>query len=279
MIKKISMVLIIIFCGFSIVYAHIIPGVDRPFDPPAYYSETEISYADSPSTFFYRDLAAGGGTVLDVTRKAKSALFSGDFTSLAGIFTSKTSNDVINTSSFDSSVLEQTSNDIANINQNTTNNAKSSAVLEKRSGLLFRSPDRYDEDTNTYDKKTQLSWLEKTYLSFAQASKDSLDDINLQEEALGRVIENTYNADGDLQAAQASTQMKAFNEAVQASRNSLLSNYAALKATRNMVKEDEELENIRKIDKSNLWVTDPYDTTQQKQEVYTRPTAPGFKNF
>ncbi|MBP2629450.1 MAG: hypothetical protein H6Q70_78 [Firmicutes bacterium] len=279
MIKKISMVLIIIFCGFSIVYAHIIPGVDRPFDPPAYYSETEISYADSPSTFFYRDLAAGGGTVLDVTRKAKSALFSGDFTSLAGIFTSKTSNDVINTSSFDSSVLEQTSNDIANINQNTTNNAKSSAVLEKRSGLLFRSPDRYDEDTNTYDKKTQLSWLEKTYLSFAQASKDSLDDINLQEEALGRVIENTYNADGDLQAAQASTQMKAFNEAVQASRNSLLANYAALKATRNIAKEDEELENIRKIDKSNLWVTDPYDTTQQEQKVYTRPAAPGFKNF
>ena len=49
-------------------WAHIIPGVDRPFDSPNYYSLTSISYPDSaPSPFTLRDMAAQGGNVYDYT--------------------------------------------------------------------------------------------------------------------------------------------------------------------------------------------------------------------
>jgi len=283
MIKRLCIISATIFGGFflgyHLVYAYVIPGVDEPFNPAAYYSDTAVSYADSPSTFFYKDLAAGGGTVLDTARKIKSVLFSGDFSNLAGIFTSKTTNDVINTSPFSASTLEKTSNHITNLNEGTSNLSNSAVVLDKREGTLFRRPDRYDEDTNSYDKKTQLSWLEKTYLQLTQSAKGNLDDLDSQEEILSTIMENAYRADGDLQASQASAEIKALNEAETARRNALLANYASLKATNNMTKEDEELQSIRTTDKAMVWISDPYNQTKQEQQIYTRPTAPGFKDF
>lgn len=62
----------------SITYARIIPGVDEPFDPTAYYSPTEILYADSaPSVFALRELEQG--EVFDYTRLIKSVLFGDNF--------------------------------------------------------------------------------------------------------------------------------------------------------------------------------------------------------
>lgn len=286
MIKKLVAILGVIMIGFffgyqgyRIAYAHIIPGVDRPFDPGAYYSSTEISYRDSPSPFFFRDLAANGGTVLDTMRKAKSVLFSGDFTNLASIFTSKTRNDEINTSPFSADVLKKTSMNVSAIQGNTSKIAQSSNSLEIREGELFRRPDRYDESTNSYDEKAQLSWLEKTYSSFVQAAKDSLADSARQGEALNTIMENAYNANGDLQASQASAELDAFNQAMNARRNNLLANYAALKAAHNMKQEDEELRGIREIDKVSTRISDPYKPTAEDEKVFTRPSAPGFKDF
>lgn len=279
-------VLLVIFAGFFIgyhgyhlAYAHIIPGVDRPFNPAAYYSDTAISYADSPSVFFYKDLAASGGTVRDTLRKAKSVLFSGDFSNLVTIFTSKTENDVINTSPFSSSVLQETSNNISAIHTNTSNLANGASVLEERDGTLFRRPDRYDEDTNTYSEKEQRIWLGKTYANIVQAAKSSLEDANTQGDALSSIVENAYNAAGELQAAQASAELNAFNEAVNGRRNNLLANYASLKAANNMEKEDENLKSTRIIDRVSAQITDPYNPTTQEQQVFTRPDAPGFKDF
>ena len=60
--------------------ARVIPGVDRPYDPAAYYSPTAISYADSrPSVFALRDLARQGGSVYDPIREAKEILIAGRF--------------------------------------------------------------------------------------------------------------------------------------------------------------------------------------------------------
>ena len=60
--------------GISLTYARIIPGVDEPYNPGAYYSSTAISSADSPSTFFYRDLAGGGNIVYDPERHKNNIL-------------------------------------------------------------------------------------------------------------------------------------------------------------------------------------------------------------
>ena len=57
--------------GYGLIaYAHIIPGVDEPFNPAAYYSLTQISWADSPSPYALKDLASNGGSIFDYTRCA-----------------------------------------------------------------------------------------------------------------------------------------------------------------------------------------------------------------
>ncbi len=53
----------------TVAMARIIPGVDEPFNPGAYYSPTTPDPEDSPSTFFYRDLGWNGGQVYDPTRE------------------------------------------------------------------------------------------------------------------------------------------------------------------------------------------------------------------
>lgn len=283
--KTISVFLVVIvgffigYHGYRLAYAFAIPGVDRPFDPPDYYSETSVSYADSPSPFFYKDLAGGGGTVLDPLRKIKSALFSGDFSNLVAIFTSKTNNDVINTSPFSSSVLNETSNNVSNIHSNTSAIGNSAATLEARDGTLFRRPDRYDEDTNSYSENEQLTWLDKTYKTIAQSAKSSLEDSSTQETTLDGIVENAYGAEGDLQAAQAAAQMAAFTESVNARRNQLLANYASLKSAHNMKAEDDQINATRTTGQVSIQISDPYNQTTEQKTVYTRPDAPGFKDF
>lgn len=63
------------FCvGYGVVFAHIIPGWDRPFDPPNYYDPDRISWADTNNpSFFFRDLGWQGGKVYDHSRDIQSA--------------------------------------------------------------------------------------------------------------------------------------------------------------------------------------------------------------
>ena len=49
--------LVLVLGGFGMVSARVIPGIDEPYNPAAYYSLTAISWEDSPSPFALRDLA------------------------------------------------------------------------------------------------------------------------------------------------------------------------------------------------------------------------------
>lgn len=70
--KKITVILSVgLIGGYSLVAnAYSIPGITEPYDPPAYYSLTEISWRDSPSPFALMDMARNFGMVYDYTRRA-----------------------------------------------------------------------------------------------------------------------------------------------------------------------------------------------------------------
>ncbi|MBQ3452297.1 MAG: hypothetical protein IJG32_08525, partial [Selenomonadaceae bacterium] len=96
--KKFAAVLGVLSMGFIggyglVVYAHTIPGIDEPYNPEAYYSLTEISWADSPSPYALEDLASNGGSVFDYTRYIKSVLFADKFLRTAETAAEKTKND------------------------------------------------------------------------------------------------------------------------------------------------------------------------------------------
>ena len=89
MLKKFAVASCAIALGFcfgyfgAIAHARIVSGVDNPFDPTAYYSLTEISYADNaPSVFALRELERGD--VFDYTRYIKPQLFKEKFEGILG---------------------------------------------------------------------------------------------------------------------------------------------------------------------------------------------------
>ena len=80
---KLLIVLMVTIIGFAsgssltVLYArhhHKIAGVDYPHNASAYYNPTTPDYADDPSTYALRDLAANAGNVIDYTRLAKNIL-------------------------------------------------------------------------------------------------------------------------------------------------------------------------------------------------------------
>lgn len=280
MVKKILFPLVVAVIGFSIgfsvVYAKIIPGVDRPFDPPDYYNPTAISYPDSkPSAFTLKDIAGSGGNVIDVTRKIKSALFGGDFLNLLNIFKGKLSIDELNTTPFDGSVLNRTLDNIENTNAKT---ASLSTSIDINNGN-FRTPnENYDAD-KTYDSDAQSSWLSNIYMTVTQAAKENLNDAENQFSTLEDIVNNSGNAQGELQVQQVSSELKSLNSALMARRNALLSNNVNMNAAVQKQQVDEELEGIRNTDNMGVYFADPYNEKQYEAADYKRPEAPGFKDF
>ena len=280
MLKKTGLLIAIIglSTGFGMVYAHhhITPGVDRPYDPVDYYSQTSISYADSPSTFFYKDLASGGNAVLDITRKIKSALFGSDFSNLITVFSSKTANDTINTTPFSNNTYSVNTENLNSINSTTTSNAISPTIS---GNTLFRSFKNNDDASSSYDEGSQAVWLSNTYESFAESAKNSLNDVEKQYDTLNQMLDNSNSAEGDLQANQASAQIKALNVAEMARRNTLLSNSVNMTAVSQMQQVDDNLNGIRTTENTGGYFADPYNQKEYDYANYTHAAAPGFKDF
>ena len=62
---------VVLGIGMSVSYAHIVPGWDEPYDPPNYYSPTNISIPDSaPSPFALRELMRGDVYTTRATSRA-----------------------------------------------------------------------------------------------------------------------------------------------------------------------------------------------------------------
>lgn len=129
------------FCigyGAVYVYAKIIPGVDVPYDPGAYYSATAISYADSaPSTFALRELSKG--SVYDKTRHDKSILFGSDFKSWLEAMIERTGIMERNTKPQDKAVQAMTTAEIKAVRQEASDLYHGDEYQKLMNSQLFRS--------------------------------------------------------------------------------------------------------------------------------------------
>ena len=268
-----------IFGAGAIVFAYAVPGIDKPFDPANYYSDTTVSYADSaPSTFALREI--GKGSVYDPLRKIKSALFGADFKSIEAILLNRNTNDAINVTPFDASILNLTKNEINTINASTVNmDHNSAAVANTRSSTLFRDPNRYDDASNSYKETEQLAWMQNVYRNAAQTAADNLNDQSDQFDALNQVMQNSNAALGSLQAEQAKAQLEAIKEAAIARRNAMLANYMSVDLVREMKEEDDSLKAARAAQSGRMTIADPYHPSAYDNSVYVRPEAAGFKYF
>jgi len=287
--KKFWAVLSVLSAGFIsgyglIAYAHVIPGVDEPFNPAAYYSLTEISWADSPSPYALKDLASNGGSVFDYTRYIKSILFGDKFEKIAETDADKTKTDEINSTPFAEEIFAETSAALKVIGIGTEKVARTAMIDETNHYLRQGNDDHWDSyDQNAYSRQEKYKWFDNTYKNFADGAKAEIVETEKTIEAAKKIFEHTNAAQGHLQMYQAQNELKTLLAYELARQNALDSNLAQLQAVTQANEYDETVESSYIDSITKFDVIDPYDAVNfqllKEEFEYEKPKLSGMPDF
>ena len=287
--KKFWAVLGVLSAGFIsgyglIAYAHVIPGVDEPYNPEAYYSLTEISWADSPSPYALKDLASNGGSVFDYTRYIKSILFADKFEKLAETDADKTNNDEINSTPFSEEIFAETTVALKIIGIGTEKVARTATIDETNPYLRQGNDDHWDTyDQNSFNRQDKYKWLDDTYKNFADGAKSEIIETEKTIEAAKKIFEHTNAAEGHLQMYQAQNELKTLLAYELARQNALDANLAQLQAVNQAAEYDSNVESAYIDSITKFDVIDPYDGVNfqllNEEFNYEKPQPSGMPDF
>ena len=287
--KKFLAVMSVLNAGFIsgfglIAYAHVIPGVDEPFNPADYYSLTQISWADSPSPYALRDLASNGGSVFDYTRHIKSILFGDKFEKVAETDSDKTKNDEINSTPFSEEIFVETTAALKIIGVGTEKVARTATIDETNPYLRQGNDDHWDTyDQNSFNRQDKYKWLDDTYKNFADGAKSEIIEAEKTIAAAKKIFEHTNAAEGHLQMYQAQNELKTLLAYELARQNALDANLAQLQAMNQAAEYDENVESAYIDSITKFDVIDPYDGVNfqlLKDEFgYDKPKVAGMPDF
>ena len=191
------------FCvGYGVVFAHIIPGWDRTFDPPNYYDPDRISWADTNNpSFFFRDLGWQGGKVYDHSRDIQSAYEKENILSWLKLLLENIALQLKNHKPLDGTILHDIAVKIQETQQNTKNLDQSDTAAKLLQSTILRDMNRYDDDTNDYDPKEQAKAIGDTYASYANAAADSQKDAEEVSKTVDELLDAANQAEGDMQSS------------------------------------------------------------------------------
>lgn len=249
----------------SAVSARSIPGVTRPFDPGAYYSETAVSYRDSTYTpFTMKDLARNGYAVRDVMNNQKSII--SDIKSYTEMLNQITA------------VLHALRNIASLGDDSSIENLK--AYLDKigekpmPSVVLTESGFRDTEHFKRQEEKEKYRQMAAVYYEVLDRVK--VRETKTPQKLLNEALASAARPDGFVAAQQAKTQIKAIDAALQVEKNALLSGYLSLAAAREKSFIDRDLAGWAKTkDGMAFQVADPHEKEQQEN----RKKGVGFIDF
>lgn len=284
MIKKISALLGLILVlgfgfifGFTLVSARVIPGWDKPWDPPNYYSLTSISWADTNNpSFFYRDLGWQGGEVYDPTREAKQILHEGYLLKTLDILQQKLGISILNSTPLPQNKLEEHRANIEQIQNAAIDSNLADKTMNVLNGTLFRSSDNYN---GTYDTTKQTKELGNIYRGFAGEAQKFVETRQQTTEALNSIANSAATAQGIEQVQQANNDLEALYQAEMSRRNALLANITALQAVQQKVETDAAIARKRVLQDSKMKFVDPYNPSEKEEKLYSRPEGKGFVEF
>ena len=276
--------LVLVLGGFGMVSARVIPGIDEPYNPAAYYSLTAISWEDSPSPFALRDLAESGGNVYDYTRHIKSILFGDNFKDILAVATSMTQNEVINTTPFTSDIYTETDSALSLLRQGTETIGKQVDISEGNPYLRQGDSDEWEAyNENVYDQRQKQIWLDQSYRQMVEGSQHELAGMENALTAASAVLAHSNQAQGELQLLQAQNELKALLVYEFARQNALDANIAQINATRQANEYDETAESAFLEAITRMDVADPYDSKEyalvKESDGYEKPEAPGMPDF
>ncbi len=272
-----SVVLGGLVAGVSLTYAKIIPGVDVPYDPGAYYSSTAISYADSPSTFFYRDLSSGGNIVYDPERHQKNILscikHDEILKMVKDLFKKREEDKTPFGNDGIKSGLQEAQQKTASLNM-----AKS---IKEGADKVFSNEKLSEEEYALRTRYKQIEYLNDVYRQIAENSQKSLQNSLERQQLLEDAMQRSATAQGSLQAEQARADIEALKQEELAERNMLLENITAMDAVTQQYKVDQEIRNARNVmdAKSQFSFSDPYHMDDYEKKHYEKPVPLGLPDF
>ncbi len=271
--------------GYSLVaYAHTVPGWDEPYDIDAYYSLTEISWADSPSPYALRDLASNGGTVYDYTRHIKSIIFGDKFEKTAETDSSQTKNEEINSTPFSEEIFAETSEALKVVGIGTEKVSKVVSADEVEKYLRQGNDDDWESyNQKSYNREEKFSWLDTTYKNLADGAKSEIDESEKVLSAAKKIFNHTNMAEGNLQAYQAQNELKTLLAYELARQNALDANFEQMQSVYQAAEYDENVESAYIDSITKFDVADPYDEVNYKllndEYGYEKPKSVGMPDF
>ena len=270
------------FSGY-IAYAQTVPGWDEPYDIDAYYSLTNISWADSPSPYALEDLASNGGNVYDYSRHLKSILFEDKFKNILEVATNKRLNDEINTKPFDEEIFEETLDALQILNKGTEKVSKQIDSQEIEKNLKQGDGDEWENFNPDFNHEEKFLWLNQQYKNFAEGANEEVNELENVFESADKILKHTKVAEGNLQIQQARNELLTLLAYELARKNALDANFEQMQALYQMTEYDKNVESayIDSITKFN--VADPYDAENYKllgeEYDYKKPEPVGMSDF
>ena len=270
------------FSGY-IAYAQTVPGWDEPYDIDAYYSLTNISWADSPSPYALEDLASNGGNVYDYSRHLKSILFEDKFKNILEVATNKRLNDEINTKPFDEEIFEETLDALQILNKGTEKVSKQIDSQEIEKNLKQGDGEEWENFNPDFNHEEKFLWLNQQYKNFAEGANEEVNELENVFESADKILKHTKVAEGNLQIQQARNELLTLLAYELARKNALEANFEQMQALYQMTEYDKNVESayIDSITKFN--VADPYDAENYKllgeEYDYKKPEPVGMPDF
>lgn len=269
--KKILFIAAGIIAGISaagISHAHIIPGVDVPYDPANYYSPTSISYADSaPSAFAMRELSRGD--VYDYTRHIKSVLFGDDFHSIYKTVKDHLLNRITDMAGMDDEKAQIAGNGI----ESSLSLSESMETPEVKA--IFRT----STDETPHDEQEQLAWLHAHYGHRLEDCKKWETDSTDRMQAIEAMLGISANAKGNVETLQADTQMLTMQAAENIRRNAVLSTMASTEAAHESYEIDRALRDQQRNHEGLALQVVPQTPSDRDKALSPRPEPHGFYDF
>ena len=265
--------------SYGIGYARVIPGVDEPYDPANYYSQTSISYADSaPSPFALKDLARQGGNVYDYARHMKAIMATQNTENWLATALERFGIKVKNMNPLDNSILTIVQRNLACLNEDTNSSSLGEKTMDFWKSRIFRNDEAY-EDESTFKAQDQYQAAAEIYKLYGDNAKGFIDTADSEQANIFAIVEASNNAEGEMQADQAKADAMAMVEAETARRNKLLGNLASIKSVEGKIKQNEDLAFRRQVQAAQISIEDPYHRTARSEKLYEKSEPKGFVRF
>ena len=265
--------------AYKVGFAHVVPGVDEPYDPANYYSMTSISYADSaPSPFALKDLARQGGNVYDYARHMKAIMATQNMESWLSAAMERFGIKVKNMNPLDNSILTTVQRNLASLNADTNSSSLGERTMDFWKSRIFRNDEGY-EDENTFKAQEQYQAAAEIYKIYGDNAKGFIDTASSEQANIAAIVEAGNNAEGEMQADQAKADAMAMVEAETARRNKLLGNLASIKAVEGKIRQNEDLAFRRQVQAAQISIEDPYHRTARSEKLYEKSEPKGFMRF